>query len=105
MAFENVEDAWQEGIDYIELRFSPLFMAEPHQLEPEGVVEAVIEGVSEATSKYEIRANLIGIISRTYGPDLGWKELESLTFGFMKENWQELCLLKKDKKVPFIRLP
>ena len=78
VAFENVEDAFQEGIDYIELRFSPLFMAEPHQLEPEGVVEAVIEGVYQGFSRYEIQVNLIGIISRTYGPDLGWKELESL---------------------------
>jgi adenosine deaminase len=78
VAYENVEDACREGIDYIELRFSPLFMAQPHQLDPEGVVEAVVEGVSRAGSEYEIKVNLIGIISRTYGPDLGWKELESL---------------------------
>ena len=78
VAFENVEDAFQEGIDYIELRFSPLFMAEPHQLEPAGVVESVLEGLEEGRQRFDIQVNAIGIISRTYGPDKGWIELESL---------------------------
>ncbi len=78
VALENVEDAFLEGIDYIELRFSPLFMAEPHQLDPAGVVEAVLEGLEEGRRKYDIKVNLIGIISRTFGPDKGWIELESL---------------------------
>ena len=78
VAYENVEDAYQEGIDYIELRYSPMFMAEPHGLSPEGVVEAVTEGILEGQKKYDIQVNQIGIISRTYGPDLGWKELEAL---------------------------
>ncbi len=34
VAYENVLDAAAEGIDYIELRFSPWFMAEPQGLEP-----------------------------------------------------------------------
>lgn len=78
VALENVEDAFLEGIDYIELRFSPLFMAEPYQLEPAGVVEAVLEGLEEGSQKFDIKVNPIGIISRTYGPDKGWIELESL---------------------------
>jgi adenosine deaminase len=78
VAFENVEDAFREGIDYIELRFSPLFMAEPHQLEPAGVVESVLEGLEEGRQRFDIQVNAIGIISRTYGPDKGWIELESL---------------------------
>lgn len=78
IAYENVEDAYQEGIDYIELRFSPLFMAEAHDLDLEGVVEAVLDGIDHGRKKYDIRVNLIGIISRTYGPDQGWKELEAL---------------------------
>jgi adenosine deaminase len=78
VAYENVEDAYLEGIDYIELRFSPKFMAEPHQLDAAGVVESIIEGVDRARRNFEVKVNLIGIISRTYGPDLGWQELESL---------------------------
>jgi adenosine deaminase len=78
IAYENIADAFQEGIDYIELRFSPWFMAEPHQLDPAGVVEAVANGVEEGKREFGINANLIGIISRTYGPETGWKELEAL---------------------------
>ncbi|NQS91655.1 MAG: adenosine deaminase, partial [Chloroflexi bacterium] len=78
IAYENVEDAFQEGIDYIELRFSPFFMAETHQLDPHGVVEAVLEGIQQGQKDFEIQVNMIGIISRTYGPDRGWAELEAL---------------------------
>jgi adenosine deaminase len=78
IAYENVEDAWQEGIDYIELRFSPWFMAEPNGLDPMGVVEAVVEGVKAGIQEYDIQVNLIGILSRTYGEEMAWKELEAL---------------------------
>lgn len=78
VAYENVEDAFREGLDYVELRFSPVFMAEPHGLDPSGVVEAVVEGVEEGRKKFDLSVHLIGIISRTYGPETGWKELESL---------------------------
>jgi adenosine deaminase len=79
VAYENVMDAQNEGIDYIELRFSPWFMAEPHGLEPAGVVEAVIQGLREGAQDAQgIKANLIGIISRTYGVEVGFKELNAL---------------------------
>jgi len=78
VAYENVVDAQSEGLDYVELRFSPLFMAEPHHLHPQGVVEAVIDGVEAARRETGMKVNLIGILSRTYGQELAWKELEAL---------------------------
>src|SRR3989440_6042416 len=75
---ENVEDAKREGIDYLELRFSPFFMAEPHALDPEGVVAAVIEGAAEGSAATGVRVNLIGILSRTYGAEVALKELAAL---------------------------
>jgi len=78
IAYENVEDALREGLDYVELRFSPWFMAEAHGLDPAGVVEAVVDGVEAGRRDFEIEVNLIGIISRTYGPDVGWQELNAL---------------------------
>jgi adenosine deaminase len=78
IAFENVEDAKAEGIDYIELRFSPWFMAEPHGLDPAGVVAAVVEGAQEGAEATGVRVNLIGILSRTYGPEIAHEELAAL---------------------------
>ena len=78
IAYENVEDAKNEGIDYIELRFSPWFMSEKNHLDPVGVVEAVIDGVKIGSRDFGVRTNLIGILSRTYGPEICKKELQAL---------------------------
>jgi len=78
VAYENVEDAKGEGIDYIELRFSPWFMAETHGLDPAGVVEAVADGVVAAERDTGVRAQIIGIMSRTYDTDTCHRELDAL---------------------------
>ncbi len=78
IAYENIEDAKNEGIDYIELRFSPWFMSEKNHLDPVGVVEAVIDGVKIGSRDFGVRTNLIGILSRTYGPEICKKELQAL---------------------------
>jgi adenosine deaminase len=78
IAYENVLDAQAEGLDYVELRFSPWFMAEPHGLDPQGIVEAVGEGVDEARSETGMLVNLIGILSRTYGAEVCEVELDAL---------------------------
>lgn len=78
VAYENVIDAEAEGIDYVELRFSPWFMAEPNQLDPSSVVAAVVEGVQQARRDSQTKVNLIGIISRTYGTEIGMQELDAL---------------------------
>lgn len=80
IAYENVEDAHRDGINYIELRFSPWFMAEAHGLDPTGVVEAVIAGTTLGQQAYGVKVNLIGILSRTYGPDTAEKELQALLY-------------------------
>ena len=78
VARENVEDARHEGIRYIELRFSPCFMADAHNLDPSRVVAAVIEGVREGEADTGVKANLIGILTRTYGPVRARRELRAL---------------------------
>lgn len=78
IAYENVEDAKNEGIDHIELRFSPWFMAEANQLDSAGVTEAVVDGIQRGRKDHRISVNLIGIISRTYGPEICKKELAAL---------------------------
>ena len=78
IARENVEDAQREGIDYLELRFSPYFMAEPHELDMAEVIEGVVAGIAEGVEATGVRVNLIGILSRTYGAEICMKELEAL---------------------------
>lgn len=99
VAYENVLDAHAEGIDYIELRFSPWFMAEPHGLDPVGVVEAVIDGIHAGIAEVEeIQVNLLGIISRTYGVDIAYKELDALLV--YKENIVGLDLAGDEANYP-----
>ena len=78
IARENVEDAKREGIDYLELRFSPWFMAEPHGLDPREIIEGVVQGIAEGVAATGLRVNLIGILSRTYGAEIAMKELDAL---------------------------
>jgi adenosine deaminase len=78
VARENVEDAKREGIDYLELRFSPWFMAEPNRLDPREVIEGVVQGIAEGVEATGVRVNLIGILSRTYGAEIAHKELGAL---------------------------
>lgn len=78
VAYENVLDALAEGIDYIELRFSPWFMAEAHGLDATEVTAAVIDGIQAGEKATGIRAQAIGILSRTYGPEICMQELDAL---------------------------
>jgi len=78
IAYENVEDARREGLDYLELRFSPWFMAERHALDPAAVVEAVADGVAAGRRDFGVGVGLIGILSRTYGPEIARRELDAL---------------------------
>ncbi len=74
---ECLEDAMQEGVDYVELRFSPLFMAETHGLDPMSVTSAVCDAWQEASTILPIQSKLIVIMSRTYGPEACKIELEA----------------------------
>ncbi|WP_144211693.1 adenosine deaminase [Shewanella donghaensis] len=78
VAYENVEDAAVSGLDYTELRFSPYYMAMNHNLPIEGVVEAVIDGVKAGMKDYDVKVNLIGIMSRSFGQEKCRLELEGL---------------------------
>ena len=73
---ENLEDAAAEGIDYIELRFSPYFMGQHHGLDPIEITAAVCDALAAARD-VPVRAKLIVILSRTFGPETVQVELEA----------------------------
>lgn len=78
IAYENVEDAHDEGVCYVELRFSPLFVASGHGLDPSSVVEAAADGVAAAVRDTGVQARIIGIIQRHLGLESAERELEAL---------------------------
>lgn len=78
VAYENIEDAARNGLHYVELRFSPGYMAMTHNLPVAGVVEAVIAGVKQGCRDFPVQANLIGIMSRTFGETACEQELHAL---------------------------
>ncbi len=98
IARENVEDAKFEGIDYLELRFSPYFMAGPNQLDPTKVVEAVVAGIEEGRAATGLKVKLIGILSRTFGPEACRIELEALLT--QREHLTALDLAGDEKNWP-----
>ena len=73
-----MQDVKNEQIDYAELRFSPYYMAMKHQLPIQGVVEAVVDGVQAGCRDFNVKANLIGILSRTFGVKACQQELDGL---------------------------
>ncbi|CAI8155551.1 MAG: Adenine deaminase [Pseudidiomarina mangrovi] len=78
VAYENMLDAKRQGLDYVELRFSPYYMSMNHNLNMADVVAAVIDGVRTGETDTGVKTNLIGILSRTFGAETCMAELESL---------------------------
>lgn len=65
VTFENVEDAYIDGVKLLELRFATTFIAENKKLGNDEIIEAVIDGVTEGMNKYPIQVGLIHILPRT----------------------------------------
>ncbi|MGL1959237.1 MAG: adenosine deaminase [Colwellia sp.] len=78
VAYENVQDAFEQGLHYAELRFSPYYMAMQHKLTISEVVAAVVDGVKQGQKDFAIKINLIGILSRTFGVEACFAELNGL---------------------------
>ncbi len=98
IARENVEDAQRDGLDYVELRFSPYFVAQGCGLDPVGVCEAIVAGIAEGRALTGMKVNLIGILSRTFGPDACVVELDALLA--QREHITALDLAGDEKRWP-----
>ncbi len=67
IAFENVEDCVQDGIEISELRFAPTYIAEGKNIDFDEIIEGVLAGVKEACNKYkQIKVGLIHILPRSF---------------------------------------
>ena len=101
VAYENIEDAKLAGLNYVELRFSPVFMAKTYGLVLEQVIEAVVAGCKAGSKKYGVPVNLIGILSRSYGEASCHQELQALLRA--KDDIVALDLAGDEKGFPAIR--
>jgi adenosine deaminase len=101
VAYENVEDAKRAGLTYVELRFSPVFMAQAHNLSIDQVVDAVVAGCKAGSKKYGVPVNIIGILSRSYGEATCYQELQALLRA--KDDIVALDLAGDEKGFPAIR--
>lgn len=78
VAYENIADAKNQGLDYTELRFSPFYMAQAFKLDMKEVVATVVRGVKQGEQDFGVKTNLIGILSRTFGVDACTQELQAI---------------------------
>ena len=76
IAFEAVEDAARENVRLLELRLSPEYMARGAGVQPDALMEAVVQGVADACSRYPIVVGLVVIVSRSLGPECAPKVID-----------------------------
>ncbi|MHA6259771.1 adenosine deaminase [Sporosarcina sp. CAU 1771] len=75
ITFELFEDAAWENVKYLEVRFAPLLHVEKGLLVEE-VIQAVIEGMRDAESRYEIKGNIILSCMRTMSVESAFEVVE-----------------------------
>ena len=79
IAFENVEDAYRDGVRLLELRFSPPFISEGKEdLGNDEIIEGVLDGIDLGIKKYPLEVGLIGIVSRPYEYQINLQATEDL---------------------------
>lgn len=64
ITFELFEDAAQENVKYMEVRFAPLLHT-AKGLDVEEIIQSVLDGMKDAENQYEIKGNLILSCMRT----------------------------------------
>ncbi len=79
-AFELAEDAAQENVRYMEVRYSPI-LHQQKGLTLHSIVQAVLEGLALAEKKYNIRTGVILCGMRHISPEISLK-LADLTVAF-----------------------
>ena len=67
IAYEAVEDLARDNVRLAELRFSPEFLCEPHGLDWDLAMDAIVRGVRRASKEHDVAVGLIAIASRNYG--------------------------------------
>lgn len=73
---EAIADAAADNIRYLELRFTPVALSRVEDFPMNEVLDWVIQGANEASSKYEISTRLIASVNRHESLELAAKVIE-----------------------------
>jgi adenosine deaminase len=76
IAYEAVEDLALDHVRLAELRFSPDFLARPHELDWDEAFGAILRGVERAARELDVTVGLIAIVSRSYGMESAERTVE-----------------------------
>lgn len=77
LAFEACEDAYNDGVRLLELRYAPTFIADGHPgLTFEKIHRSFVEGVEQARKKYPMLIGLICIVQRIKPYDVAEKVVD-----------------------------
>jgi adenosine deaminase len=68
ITFENVEDAFEDGVKLLELRFAPVFIAYGKGLGFDEIIEGVLDGMTQGMNRYDLQVGLIHILPRPMEP-------------------------------------
>lgn len=69
ISYESVKLAAKDNVKYLELRFSPMYMAQSHGLDMDEVIQNVIAGVNRGAEEHDLPTKLILIVERQMGPE------------------------------------
>ncbi len=64
ITFENVEDAFRDGVKLLELRFAPVFIAYQRKIAFDEIIEGVIDGIVQGMEQYPVQVGVIHILPR-----------------------------------------
>lgn len=69
LAFEACEDAYNEGICILELRYAPSYITQGHNLSFQQAHDAIIRGIKKAEEKYPMAVGLLCTVQRILSVD------------------------------------
>ncbi|MFT3945049.1 MAG: adenosine deaminase [Ancrocorticia sp.] len=73
-----VEDAFNDGLNYVEFRYAPWFITSQTGLDAGAVTEAINDGIASASATYQLPVGQIAIVVRDLGADSAQEQMDTI---------------------------
>jgi adenosine deaminase len=70
VTYENIEDAFFDGVTLLELRFAPAFIAQGKELGNDEIIAGVLAGLRDGMRDFPVEVGLIGILPRRFSHEV-----------------------------------